>query len=144
MTSGLALETMNKLKESNGYVRFTLDKLPGIKADLVKPDDNWQEWDFAKVVDSLRRWIDRNLKNILNNDQKHKMEGVFKTKEQKQTARACVCCEKQGYKSSQCESVKSVEDRRLIISKKKLCFNCTEVKHRATDYRRNKLCLICN
>ena len=64
MTSGQALETMNKLKESNGYVRFTLDKLPGIKADLVKPDDNWQEWDFAKVVDSLRRWTDRNLKNI--------------------------------------------------------------------------------
>ena len=64
MTSGQALETMNKLKKINGYVRFTLDKLPGIKADLVKPGDNWQEWDFAKVVDSLRRWTDRNLKNI--------------------------------------------------------------------------------
>ena len=60
--------------------------------------------------------------------QKHKMEGVFQTKEQKQTARACVYCEKQGHKASQCESVKSVEDRRLIISKKKLCFNCTEAK----------------
>ena len=112
---------MNKLKESNGYVRFTLDKLPGIKADLVKPDDNWQEWDFAKVVDSLRRWTDRNLKNI-------KWKVFFKQKSKKQTARACVYCEKQGHKASQCESVKSVEDRRLIISKKKLCFNCTEAK----------------
>ena len=72
------------------------------------------------------------------------MKGVFQTKEQKQTARACVYCEKQGHKASQCEPVKSVEDRRLIISKKKLCFNCTETKHRATDYHRNKLCLICN
>ena len=31
-----ALDTMNKLKEINGYVRLTLDKLPSIRADLVK------------------------------------------------------------------------------------------------------------
>ena len=30
-----ALETINKLKEINGYVRLTLDKLPGIRADVV-------------------------------------------------------------------------------------------------------------
>ena len=30
-----ALDTMNKLKEINGYARLTLDKLPGIRADLV-------------------------------------------------------------------------------------------------------------
>ena len=37
------------------------------------------------------------------------MEGVFQTKERKQTARVCVYCEKQGHKASQCESVKSVD-----------------------------------
>ena len=42
------------------------------------------------------------------------------------------------------ESVKSVEDRRLILSKKKLCFNCTGTKYRASDCRSNKLCLISN
>ena len=36
------LDTMDKLKEINGYVRFTLDKLCGIRADLVRTDDNWQ------------------------------------------------------------------------------------------------------
>ena len=46
---------MNKLKEINSYVRLTLDKFPGIRADLVRLDDNWQEWDFARLVDSLRR-----------------------------------------------------------------------------------------
>ena len=85
-----ALETMNKLKEINGYVRLTLDKLPGIRADLVRLDDNWQEWDFAKLVDSLRRWTERNPKNILNDDPKYKRENVFHSKEQKQTPRACV------------------------------------------------------
>ena len=38
-----ALETMKKLKDIKGYVRLTLDKLPGTRADLVKLHDNWQE-----------------------------------------------------------------------------------------------------
>ena len=32
--SVLAPDTMNKLKEINGYVRLTLDKLHGIRVDL--------------------------------------------------------------------------------------------------------------
>ena len=47
MISAQALETMNKLKEPIDYVRLTLDKLPGIRADVVRLDDNWQEWDFV-------------------------------------------------------------------------------------------------
>ena len=75
-----ALETMDKLREINGYVRLTLNKLPGIRADLIRLDDNWQEWDSAKLVDSLRSWTDKNPKRVLNNDQKHRREGVFQTK----------------------------------------------------------------
>ena len=43
VTNVQALETMGKLREMNGYVRMTLDKLIGIRADLVRTDDNWQE-----------------------------------------------------------------------------------------------------
>ena len=46
-----ALETMKKLKYIKGYARLTLDKLPGIRADLVRLD----KWDFCQLVDSLRR-----------------------------------------------------------------------------------------
>ena len=35
-----ALETTKKLKDIKGYVRLTLDKLPGIRADLVRFDEN--------------------------------------------------------------------------------------------------------
>ena len=35
-----ALETMDKLREINGYVRLTSNKLPGIRADLIRLDDN--------------------------------------------------------------------------------------------------------
>ena len=41
-----ALETMGKLKEINGYVRLTLDKLQGVRADLVRTDDDLQDWNF--------------------------------------------------------------------------------------------------
>ena len=37
------LESMGKKKDIRGYVRLTLDKLPGIRSDLVRLDDNWQE-----------------------------------------------------------------------------------------------------
>jgi len=45
-----ALETMGKLREINGYVRLTIDKLQGIRADLVRTDDSWKEWKFPQLV----------------------------------------------------------------------------------------------
>ena len=49
------LETMGKLKEINGYVRFTLDKLCGIRADLVRIDHNWQSWGFNELIEVIRK-----------------------------------------------------------------------------------------
>ena len=43
-----ALETVKKLKDIKGDVRLALDKLPEIRADLIRVDDNWQEWDFSQ------------------------------------------------------------------------------------------------
>ena len=43
MISIQAFDTMNKLKRINGYVRLTLDKLPGISIDLVSIYEDWQE-----------------------------------------------------------------------------------------------------
>ena len=36
-----ALDTMHKLRYIKGYVRLTLDKLLGIRADLVRLIDEW-------------------------------------------------------------------------------------------------------
>ena len=57
-----ALETMGKIKEINGYVRVSLDKLPSIRADLVRLhiDDKWQEWGFPQMLEALRKWCNRN------------------------------------------------------------------------------------
>ena len=40
------------------------------------------------------------------------------------------------------EKVKSVSDRRNILSEKRLCFNCKDTKHSAADFRSNRKCLL--
>ena len=46
-----ALDAMHKLKDIKGYVRLTLNKLPLIRTDLVRLDDEWKEWDFPKLLE---------------------------------------------------------------------------------------------
>ena len=50
VTNIQTLESMGRKKDIRGNVRLTLDKLPGIRADLVRVDDNWQEWRFPQLV----------------------------------------------------------------------------------------------
>ena len=39
---------------------MAIDKLEGIRGNLVQTDDTWKDWDFPKLVDSLRQWTERN------------------------------------------------------------------------------------
>eukprot|EP00795_Rhopilema_esculentum_P005574 gene5574-9577_t len=48
-----ALESLGRLKSISGYTRLTLDKLEGIRADLVRLDDQWQEWGFPQLIEAL-------------------------------------------------------------------------------------------
>ena len=54
------LDTMGKLKEINGCVRFALDNLCGIRADLVRTDNTWQNWGFHELTEAIRKWTERN------------------------------------------------------------------------------------
>ena len=54
-----ALETLGKLREVNGYVRKSIDKLPGIRGNFVRVDEDWQEWDFPKFVYALHNLVPR-------------------------------------------------------------------------------------
>ena len=131
---------MKKLKNIKGYVKLTLGKLPGIPADLVRLGDNWQEWDFCQLVDSLRRWTERNSKTAGNSEKNFRRENLFQVRDKdKKPAYACVYYEKPGHKFSECELVSGNREHRLILSKKKLCFNCTGPKHCASDCRSNDI-----
>ena len=57
VTNIQTLESMGRKKDIRGNVRLTLDKLPRIRADLERLDDNWQEWRFPQLVGALRKWV---------------------------------------------------------------------------------------
>lgn len=83
-------------------------------------------------------------KNILN----PKKRGYKRRKNSSKTIESTLCAGvysiNPGHKASQCQAIKSVEDHRLVFSKKKLCFNCTGTQHRAYRCRSNKLCANCD
>ena len=138
-----SLETMGKLREVNGYVRMTIAKLPGIRRDLVRTDDSWREWNFPKLVDELRKWTERNPIQFKQSDKPWRDKNFQTQQERDGRNRECVYCGKQGHKSVNCKTVATVDDRRKVLSNKRLCFNCTGNKHRADDCKSRSLCQIC-
>lgn len=129
-----ALDTMGKIKEINGYVRVTLDKLPGIRADLVRLDDNWQGWGFSQMLEALRKWCDRNP--LPSSDQPSRertlpnksRDRFFNSRQEDWKQRPCVYCGSSGHKSVGCDRMVSVAERKKHLSEKKLCFNYTGKK----------------
>ena len=53
-----SLSTLGKLDDVKGNVRGVLDKLKGIKADLVRGKDGWQNWHFPQLIEALKHWQD--------------------------------------------------------------------------------------
>ena len=76
-----ALDTIKKLKEINGYVKIALDKLLVTRSDLVKLDDDWQEWGFPDLTGALRKQTDHNSRRLTHNSLFHskKIENLPET-----------------------------------------------------------------
>ena len=99
-----SLETMGKLQEVNGYVRMTIDKLPGIRGDLVRTDDSWREWDFSQLVGELRKWTERSPIHTKSNE-KPLRDKSYQTKQKDERGRECVYCGKPNHRSVDCVGV---------------------------------------
>ena len=41
-------------------MRCTLDKLKGIKADLVRGNEGWKDWGFKDLLTELQKWTQIN------------------------------------------------------------------------------------
>ena len=111
-----ALETMGKLIEVSGYVRLDLDKLPGIRADVVRMDDDWQEWKFPQLVEALRKWCERNPNPhaeqtaVDHGSRPPRRENFLHVKKHERTVKVCVYCSSSSHKSSNCQAVKTVTE----------------------------------
>ena len=47
---------LGMLEWVNGIRRSILDKLKGIKSDLVRGQENWQDWDLLHLIHALKKW----------------------------------------------------------------------------------------
>ena len=147
-----SLETLGKLTEINGYVRTSIDKLQGIRGDLVRTDDNWREWGFPKFVEALRKWTERNPipaereppEKLPDRKKPHfPRNRSFQAQQKEERVRGCVYCEKPDHKSVNCKTVASVDERKRVLSNKYLCFNCTGTRHKTVDCRCRVVCAVC-
>ena len=141
------LDTMGKLREINGYVRFTLDKLCVIRGDLVRTDDNWQNWGFNELIEAIRKWTERNpIERLERSDrpfkEQHRGEHIMQTRQNTKT-RECIYCGGKDHKAIACNIIQDINERRKIISSKGLYFNCIGEGHCASNCKSQRSCKKC-
>ena len=55
-----AINTMKKLQSAQSHVYSYMDKLGPVTEALVQKYDDWEEWGLEELVESLRKYTDRN------------------------------------------------------------------------------------
>ena len=101
---------------------LTTDKVAGIRGDLVRNDDDWQNWDFVKLCDALGSWIRR---NPVESSEDHRGETPHSKRDQiarrsyaTQQTRACVYCEDPTHRGLECHRVTSFDERKNILGQR--------------------------
>ena len=126
-----SLDTLRRLADVKGNVRCTLDKLKGIKADLVRGNEGWKDWGFKDLLRELQKWTQINpVEEIavekLEKDQTGKRNQQFKpplpifnTHQSKpRSGNQWVYCEDDNHRAINCTKVTSVHERQKILSEK--------------------------
>ena len=92
----------------------------------------------------MSKWIDRNPERT-ESKQDPKKEQLLQAKQKdgKTQTKPCVYCNLNNHRSTECEKVKGIQERKKTLSEKKLCFNCTGSQHRASECKSKRSCQIC-
>ena len=147
-----ALQTLNKLEQVNGATLMTLDKLPGIRGDLVRTDPEWEKWDFAKLSEAIRLWTRRNPVDTKSNERDSgerrnqkwdRSRKLYQARGQDFNPKECVYCGDVSHKPSNCQKITKIEERRAILAQKNLCLNCATPNHRAAECFSRATCQHC-
>ena len=158
------LVTMKKLDTAQSFVYSLMDKLGPVKEALIQKDDDWENWNLEDLVENLEKCIDRHPlsiyeaittsntstpsrrrgnKNQTDWRQQDKMMFTNAMDKPQGTKNSCVYCEFSNHRSSDCRNVINVAQRREVLKKKRLCFNCTGFGHGASKCR-SRGCRKCN
>ena len=148
-----ALQTLNKLEQVNGATLMTLDKLPGIRGDLVRTDPEWEKWDFAKLSEAIRLWTRRNPVDTKSNERDSgerrnqkwdRSRKLYQARGQDFNPKECVYCGDVSHKPSNCQRITKIEERRATLAQKNLYFSCATPNHRAAECFSKATCQQCN
>ena len=114
---------MGKIERVNGNTLNVLDKLKGIKADLVRGQDNWQDWDLPQLVVALKKW--RDINTMDNPPVNYKSEqnkpppkrsgsrsNLYHAKDGERKKRACVYSDETTHSSKDCTKVATTTERK--------------------------------
>ena len=133
-----ALVTMGEADMLQGFVISTLNKLPHVKPDLVRTDDNWESWRMEHLINNLQGWLKRNRMEEQPGTvrENHKRERLWyaaegEEKQPSDTTKSipvCLYCQK-GHWGDRCETYKTLESRRKFLTDNRLCYNCGRGGH---------------
>ena len=134
-----ALQTLGEGEMLKGFVLSTLNKLPQVKPDLVITDEEWEDWNMEKLIDSIQKWLRRNKPKDDHKDQTEPKKRERSYFGQKQPH--CLFCEKTHWGES-CPTYDTIAKRREFFAARRLCFNCARPGHTGKECR-SRLCYKC-
>jgi hypothetical protein len=116
-----SLQSLKKLDEVKGLTMVIIEKLPGIRGDLVRSDSNWETWNLDQLAEAVRLWIRRNpVDHSRDDDQvkkRRERERMYLTN-RTDKPRGCIYCDSSEHKAVECTKVTAVADRKQILAKK--------------------------
>ena len=124
-----ALLTMGEADMLRGFVMSTLNKIPQVRPDIVRTDENLENWDMEALVNNLRQGLKRHRVDDASGDSgdvRPKREKHWYNKEKGDPV--FIFCEGNLWEDA-CEVINSIEARRQFFQEKKLCFNCGRAGH---------------
>ena len=116
-------------------------KLEGIRGDLVGTDDDWQDWDFPKFLEALRKWTERipipvkSVDNTQDSQQARRTtrHSIYHTQQREERLSKCVYCGSADHRPYECNKGTEPVQRRRILIQKRICFNCTSADHKVAE-----------
>ena len=136
-----ALLTMGKPIFSAGFVMSTLNKLPQERLDIVRTDNNWENWNIETLIKNLQAWQRRN-KQVTHQEtlretpkrERHWFATKGSDQPRERAAPSCMYC-KEDHQEDNCTTFATVEARRKFFHDNQLCYSCGKPGHPASKCR---------